>query len=124
MLQVVAERKALNTINGYIDMVQRMGYVKHDTMSRLLLYLFFVDFVEYTHDYFTRNDYDTVSLLLSKLFSNGGCLLSYPVFCTNRIKVGRAHYMGALNLRVTEGTTLADRLKRITEEEELRSAML
>lgn len=124
MLQVVAEKKALKTINRYVDTVGKTGYVKHDVMRRMLLYLFFVDFVEYTHDYFTREDYDTVAEALSKLFSNGGCLLPYPVFCTNRGKVGRAHYMGAFNLRVTEGETLADRIKRATEDDDLRTAMV
>ena len=124
MLQVVAEKKALRTINGYLDLVNKTGYVKHTVMSRMLLYLFLVDFVEYTHDFFTSNDYDTVAEALRKLFSDGGCLLPYPVFCTNRGKLGRAHYMGALNLRVTEGLTLADRIKRATEEYELRSAMM
>ena len=80
MLQVVAEKKALKTINRYVETVGKTGYVKHDVMRRMLLYLFFVDFVEYTHDYFTRKDYDTVAAALSRLFSNGGCLLPYPVF--------------------------------------------
>lgn len=123
MLQVVAEKKALKTINSYVETVGKTGYVKHDVMRRMLLYLFFVDFVEYTHDYFTRKDYDTVAGALSRLFSNGGCLLPYPVFCANRATVGRAHYMGAFKLRVTEGVEIADRIKRITEDEVLRTAM-
>ena len=123
MLQVVAEKKALKTINRYVETVGKTGYVKHDVMRRMLLYLFFVDFVEYTHDYFTRKDYDTVAAALSRLFSNGGCLLPYPVFCANRATVGMAHYMGAFKLRVTEGVEIADRIKRITEDEVLRTAM-
>lgn len=121
MLQVIAEKKALNTIKGYVDLVSKTGYVKHDTMRRMLTYLFLIDFVEYTHDFFTRLDYDTIAILLEKLFSNGGCLLPYPVFCTNRAKIGRAHYMGSLRLRVTEDATFGEQIKRTTEDEILRT---
>lgn len=121
MLQVIAEKKALNTIKGYVDIVGKTGYVKHDMMRRMLTYLFLIDFVEYTHDFFTMDDYNTIAILLEKLFSNGGCLLPYPVFCTNRVKVGVPHYIGSLRLRVTEGRTVDDRIKRVTETDILRT---
>ena len=121
MLQVIAEKRALKTIDKYIDMVSLTGYVKHDVMRRMLTYLFIIDFVEYTHDFFTRWDYDTIAVLLEKLFSNGGCLLPYQIFCTNRAKIGRAHYMGSLRLRATEDETFGERIKRITEDEILRT---
>lgn len=121
MLQVVAEKRALQTLNTYFSVVEKTGYVKHDIRLRFLLYLFLIDFVEFTHDYFTQKDYDIVSEALSKLFSTGGCLLPYPVFCTNRAKVGRAHYMGSLKVRVTEGERISQRKKRITEDDYLRT---
>lgn len=120
MLQVIAEKKALRTLNRYFNVVEKTGYVKSDMLNRFLMYLFLIDFVEYTHDFFTQKDYDTVADALGYLFSTGGCLLPYPVFCTNRATVGRAHYMGTLRARVTEGDRAADRQKRFTEDDHLR----
>ena len=120
MLQVVAEKKALKTLGNYFAMLSKTGYVKNLQVRRFLAYLFLIDFVEYTSAYFTRKDYDTVAEALGRLFANGGCLMPYPIFCSNRIKVGKPYYMGALRLRVTEGKKVEDRIKRITEDEILR----
>lgn len=121
MLQVIAEKKALNTLKRYFNTVQKTGYVKHEMLCRYMKYLFLIDLVEYTHDFFTQKDYDTVAEALAKLFSDGGCMLPYPVLCANRATLGRAHYMGTFKLRVTEGDRLVDRDKRITEDEQLRT---
>ena len=120
MLQVIAEKKALRTLNTYYNTVEKTGYVKHDVLLRFLMYLFLIDFVEYTHDFFTEDDYNVVADALGVLFSLGGCMRPYPVFCTNRIKLGRAHYMGTFRLRVTEGNQVTSK-KRITEDEHLRT---
>lgn len=120
MLQVVAEKKALKTLGNYFDTLGKTGYVRNSQVRKFLVYLFLIDFVEYTHDYFTRKDYDTVAEALGKLFANGGCLMPYPVFCSNRVQVGKAHYMGALHLRVTEGKKVEDRIKRVMEDDTLR----
>lgn len=121
MLQVIAEKRALNTLKRYFNTVQKTGYVKHEMLCRYMKYLFLIDLVEYTHDFFTQKDYDTVAEALAKLFSDGGCMLPYPVLCANRATLGRAHYMGTFKLRVTEGERLVDRDKRITEDEHLRT---
>lgn len=121
MLQVIAEKRALNTLKRYFNTVQKTGYVKHEMLCRYMKYLFLIDLVEYTHDFFTQKDYDTVAEALAKLFSDGGCMLPYPVLCANRATLGRAHYMGTFKLRVTEGDKLVDRDKRITEDEQLRT---
>ena len=120
MLQVIAEKKALRTLDRYFNVVEKTGYVKSDMLSRFLMYLFLIDFVEYTHDFFTQKDYDIVADALGYLFSTGSCLLPYPVFCTNRATVGRAHYMGTLRVRVTEGDRVQDREKRFTEDDYMR----
>jgi hypothetical protein len=57
----------------------------------------------------------------ANLFSTGGCLLPYPVFCTNRATLGRPHYMGTFKVRVTEAETAAKGTKRITEDSYLRT---
>ena len=121
MLQVIAEKKALSIIKRYYNMVEKTGYVKHEMLCRYMKYLFLIDLVEYTHDFFTQKDYDTVAEALAKLFSDGGCLLPYPVMCANRATLGRAHYMGTYKVRVTEGERYINRSKRITEDENLRT---
>lgn len=121
MLQVTAENTALSTLSRYFNLVSKTGYVKHESLLRFLAYIFLIDFVEYTYDYFTQEDYDTVAEALGRLFSNGGCLMPYPVFCTNRAVRGRAHYLGAFTVRVTEGERLADRITRVTEDEKVRT---
>lgn len=120
MLQVVAEKKALKTLGNYFAMLGKTGYVRNSQVRRFLAYLFLIDFVSYTSTYFTRKDYDTVADALGRLFANGGCLMPYPVFCSNRIVLGKPYYMGALKLRVTEGERVEDRIKRITEDDILR----
>lgn len=121
MLQVIAEKKALATLNTYYSTVEKTGYVKHNVLLRFLMYLFLIDFVEFTHDYFSEDDYNIVADALGVLFSTGGCMLPYPVFCTNKIKLGRAHYMGTFKVRVTEAERIANSNKRITEDEHLRT---
>lgn len=117
MLQVIAERKALDTLNLYYNQVSQMGYVKHDVLRRFMYYIFLIDFVEYTHDFFTQKDYDVIADALGSLFSTGGCMLPYPVMCANRGTLGRAHYMGTFKVRVTE----VEGDDRITEDEILRT---
>ena len=120
MLQVIAEDKALSILKRYYTQVEKTGYVKHEMLCRYMKYLFLIDLIEYTHDFFTQNDYNIVAEALAKLFSDGGCMLPYPVMCANRAKLGRAHYMGSFRNRVTEGTVLTSQ-NRITQDENLRT---
>ena len=121
MLQVIAEDRALKTLETYFSTLEKTGYVRQETLERFLMYLFLIDFVEYTHDFFTEKDYAIVAEALANLFSTGGCLLPYPVFCTNRATLGRPHYMGTFKVRVTEAETAAKGTKRITEDSYLRT---
>lgn len=102
MLQVIDEGRALNTTAKYFDILKNTGYIKPGMMSRFMLYLFLIDFVDSTHRFFSEEDYNAVDNALRKLFSNGGCLLPYSVFCTNKVTLGRNEYMGVLKNRITE----------------------
>lgn len=102
MLQVIDEGKALKTTVKYFDILKNTGYVKPGLMLRFVLYMFLLDFVDYTHNYFTDADYDLVDNALRKLFAGGGCLLPYSVFCVDRVTLGRNEYMGTLKNRITE----------------------
>lgn len=102
MLQVIDEGRALDTTVKYFDILKNTGYIKPGMMSRFVLYLFLLDFVDSTHRFFSEEDYNAVDNALQKLFSNGGCLLPYTVFCTNKVTLGRNEYMGTLKNRITE----------------------
>lgn len=121
MLQAIAEDRALKTLDTYFSVVEKTGYVKENVLDRFMMYLFLIDFVEFTHDFFTEKDYDIVADALASLFSTGNCMLPYPVFCTNRFTLGRAHYMGTFKVRVTEAEEIIDTQKRITEDDIFRT---
>lgn len=111
----------MSILDSYFSTVEKTGYVKENVLDRFLMYTFLIDFVEFTHDFFTERDYSIVADALSALFSAGNCMMPYPVFCTNRGTLGRAHYMGTFKVRVTEAERAADGTKRITEDEQFRT---
>ena len=126
MLQMIDESKALETTTKYFDILKNTGYIKPGIMQRYLLYMFLLDFVDYTHNYFTEDDYDAVDNALRKLFVGGGCLLPYSVFCVEKITLGRNEYMGTLKNRITEdhavdidGRNIGDK-DRYTEDDIIR----
>ena len=122
MIATLNHKVAFEHLNRYFSMLKSTGYVKHDIVLRFLIYLFFIDFVDNVYDFITEEDYNVINRALSVLFSSGNCLLPYTVFCANRAlmgkaTIGRAHYMGIFNVRVTE----VDGTKRITENATFRT---
>ncbi len=99
---MIDEGKALETTTKYFDILKNTGYMNPGMMRRYLLYMFLLDFVDYTHNYFTEEDYNAVDNALRKLFAGGGCLLPYSVFCVDKVTLGRNEYMGTLKNRITE----------------------
>lgn len=126
MLQVIDEDKALETTVKYFDILKNTGYVKPGMMQRYFLYMFLLDFVDYTHNFFTVEDYNAVDNALRKLFAGGGCLLPYEVFCTEKVLLGRDEYMGKLKSRITENLSVDKdgnpiyNKDRITEDDNYR----
>ena len=118
MLGLIDENKALDIQERYYSVLKQTGYMKHDMVLRYLAYIFLLDFIDYTHGFFTEGDYNMISKALSVLFTNGGCLMPYPVFCANRAVLGRNEYMGVLKNRITED--LSDNKDRFTEDEIIR----
>lgn len=121
MLQIVAEKEAFGALNKYINILRKTGYTGPGVYKWFLLYIFLIDFLEYTHDFFSDDDYVAVTDAFSKLSGMSGCLVPYPVFCTNRATLGRAHYIGPFKVRVSEAERVADRIKRVTQEGDLRT---
>lgn len=118
MLGLIDENKALDIQERYYSVLKQTGYMKHDMVLRYLAYIFLLDFIDYTHGFFTEGDYNMISKALSVLFTNGGCMMPYPVFCANRAVLGRNEYMGTLKNRITED--LSDNKDRFTEDEIIR----
>ena len=123
---MIDEGKALETTTKYFDILKNTGYMNPGMMQRYLLYMFLLDFVDYTHNYFTEEDYDAVDNALRKLFAGGGCLLPYSVFCVDKVTLGRNEYMGTLKNRITEdnavdidGENIGDK-DRYTEDDVIR----
>ena len=102
MIQMIDEHKALGITERYFGILKSAGYVKPAMMKRYFIYMFLLDFVDYTHRFFTEADYNAVDTALRKLFAVGGCLLPYSVSCVDRVKVGTNDYMGTLKVRKTE----------------------
>ena len=123
MLSVIEKEKALPIVSKYFDMLASMGYVKHPTVRRFLIYLFLIDFTEWVYPFLTDCDYNLLDKALVKIFTDGGCLLPYQVIQTNRDKVakayvGVAHYSGLKNiLRRTE----VGALRSVEDKSELRN---
>lgn len=117
MIAMIDEAKALNVIKKYFYLLENTGSVSDSMMKKLSAYLFLVDFVEYVHSFLTEEDYVAIDKVLKRLFTGGGCLLPYSVFCANKAKLGRNEYMGTFRIRVTEIT----RTDRSTENDYLRT---
>lgn len=100
MFSLVDDKKMLSIMDGYYSVLEKTGYVKHDTVQRLLLYEFLYDFVNNTVFFIDEDAYMKIDELLRRLFSNAGCIMSYPVFCVNRVKLSK--YAADGTVRITE----------------------
>ena len=122
MLSLINDKIANNILKRYYSQLEKTGYVKETSVKRMLVYLFLIDFVDNTFWYLEDKDYTYISRLMNFLFSNGDCLLPYPVFCTNRAVLGRDGEPMRARLRITED--LSGNIDRITEDDELREAAI
>ena len=104
---------------NYIDLLDKTGYVKPSLVRRLLLYTFLLDFVENMHAFIDEKDYKIIERMLGKIFTNGNCLLPYPVFCVRRATLGETDYMTDYAVRITEellpGQTEDDRISEVNQ---------
>lgn len=113
MFQMIDNIAAQKTLSKYFGVVEKTGYVKHDTVVKYLLYSFLLDFVEYCYKYFNEKDYHLIDEAFTALFGRGGAMLPYPVFSANRTTLGKDDYMSELALSITEDSNSRNR-----EEEE------
>lgn len=93
-----------------------MGYVRGKYVRKLNVYMFLIDLVEYMNPYITEADYKKIEKALACLFTDGGCLLKYPVFDANRTALlnnptvkGTQNFYGTVWYRVTRSTGVSQR---------------
>lgn len=120
MNELLDEKVALGYADKYLTALSKTGFVSGVTTRKTLAYLFLVDFVETLYEFLDETDYRIIGKALTKLFTGGGCLLPYPVFCDGRAKLGSPSYMGGGVLRRSEG----DDALRISQDFILRGGML
>ena len=99
------KQDALTVAGKYFDTLSATGYVTSATRKRFMAYMFLLDLVDTTFDFFTEWDYAIVDKALSRLFPQGSCLLPFKVACANRAIVGAAHAMRDPEVRSNEERT-------------------
>ena len=92
LTDLLDKKKAMAYVKNYFSTLKETGYVSPSSVSRYLVYLFLIDFVDTLYPYITYEDYMEIDKLLGSIFGTGGCLLPYPVFCKRKINIGRYRY--------------------------------
>ena len=100
MAQIIDEKPAVAVLDKYFDALSEMGYVKTSTTSRMLLYMFLIDFVDSVFPFLTEKDYMKIRNLLARIYSGGDCLLPYPLHCAHKITLGKSYPMGSNYRRI------------------------
>jgi hypothetical protein len=102
MLETINDKRVLERITSYFEMLRKTGYIKPGTTSRYLLYVFLFDFVDTLYDFMTEEDYIKINNLLRSIFGDGNCLLPYRRYIDSKAKVGVPHHTGYITKRVPE----------------------
>ena len=102
MLVAIEKDRAAKLLKEYFSYLSTTGYVRQTIKGRYLFWLFILYFVENVYPLLTENDYSVINNALIKLFSSGGCLLSYQFLPRTDVTVGSSLYMGSFSIRTTE----------------------
>lgn len=97
-------------VNSYYNALEKLGYMSHNNMERLLLLIFYRDFVY--SDYrgiLSKDDYLLIEKALDCLYGTT-CLIPYPDY----LRMGKL-YLG-------EVTELSQRLRNIEDTDVLKAA--
>ena len=123
MLELLDKDKAFDSLKRYFYLLEKTGYVKSATVKKYLVYLFAIDFAHYAFPFMDEDEYIMLDRLMKRMFTNGGCLLPYPVACAKRVTFGDNGYMGKLKIRRTEDISSRglEKKDRSTENEHLRT---
>ena len=118
MEKVIDPKKALEFTAGYFDLLEAMGYARHDITVWYLVYLFLMEFYGSLYGYMDSEDIRTLDRAFVNLFSGHNCLVPYTMLRGEypHPHLDPPHYTGPAIVRMPEtGGNLRD-----TEHEELR----
>ena len=99
-----------NSLSSYFHALEVKGYMPYAQMQKLLLLVFYKDFV--FNDYsglITKDDYHLIEKALDCLYGST-CLIPYPDY----LKMGKLH--------LSETTELASRIKALEDTEVVKMA--
>jgi len=118
MVDLLDNKKALTQLKKYISNLSKTGYVRRSSVKRYMRYLFLIDFVDAFYPMLTMSDYGAIDEVMLRIFSDGDCLLPYPVFRSRCKKMVLPWDTSDDALRVT----CLNRALRYTENGQLRKA--
>ncbi|MBQ3949111.1 MAG: hypothetical protein II661_01430 [Bacteroidales bacterium] len=102
MLETLNDKRILERVQSYFEILKKTGYVKPGTTSRYLLYIFLYDFVDVLYDFMTGDDYAKINKILRSLFGEGNCLFPYNSTLAPCAHMGKPHYEGYPTEQITE----------------------
>ena len=78
MKEHIITQQASDAIEEYYKILEQVGYIKDETVNKLLVFLFIDDILNTeTSAYVTNEDYNTLMEVLNIIYGNV-CFLSYP----------------------------------------------
>lgn len=117
MKSMLQADKPLELLMNYCAQLDNTGYVRHSAVSRLLLYVFIIDFVNSLSEYMTDTDYKAIYKKLLDIFGVHCCILPYkPIIDERAVYFGKPVYTGAFSIKNTEADD-----ERITEDSTYRA---
>ena len=112
---IVSDKRLKTILSNYYQMLGARGYVNPAAVDRIIIYLFLLDFIDSFAYFINDKDYDLINKVYRRIFSDGCCLMPYPVFNTKRATMGLSTLMGDFRFRWTEEDS--EDTSRITEED-------
>lgn len=102
MNQFFSNGKALDTLHRYFRILGKTGYQSHDRLSRLLMYVFFLEMLDFCYPFLSEEDYQLIEKCQRTLSAGDSCMLPYYVYCVNIAKLGKPVYMSDYRVRVSQ----------------------
>ena len=112
---LVSDKRLKTILNNYYQTLGARGYVPDVAVKRILVYLFLLDFLDAFASFIEEDDYNLIAKVYRRVFSDGCCLMPYPLFSTKRATMGLSTLLGDFRFRKTEIET--EDTTRITEDD-------
>lgn len=116
-MNVIDKEIVDKSINNILLHLQKFGGIKNKTLKTLIRYIFLINFIDQFGYTIPDSDYMIIDDFARKILTNCGCLIQFPIQCTDGIKTPMSVRMTS-NLRVSE-----DNVLRLTETNLFRKAL-